>query len=64
MKFSDRFYAIGNFEKKRPGVGYVPAPCSLANQPADYLQTICNPMIGFFYVSLEIVGCGISRLVQ
>ena len=54
MKFSDRFYAIGNFEKKRPGIGYVPGLYSLANQPTDYLETICNPVIGFFYVSLEI----------
>ncbi len=54
MEFSDRFYAIGNFEKKRSGIRYVPRPCSLANQPADDLQTICDPMIGFFLESLEI----------
>ena len=64
MKFSHRFYAIGNFKKKRPGIRYVAALGSPANQRADYLQTICDPMIGFFYVSLAIFGCEISRFIQ
>jgi hypothetical protein len=61
MKFSDRIYAIGNFKKKRLRIRYITAPCSLANQSADHLQTICNPMLGFFPVSLEAFRRGSIR---
>ena len=53
MKFSDRFYAIGNFEKKRLRIRYVSIPGSLPNQGADELQTICNSMLSFFLVEVR-----------
>ncbi len=53
MKLSDRFYAIGNLEKKRPGIGYVPGLCSPPNKRAYYLQTICNPMLRLLSTKLR-----------
>jgi len=37
VKFSDRIYAVGNFQKKRLRIRYMADPCSLANQSADHL---------------------------
>jgi hypothetical protein len=53
VKLSDRFYTVGNFEKKRPRVGYIATPGPLTNQSADELQTICNPVLGLFSIKMR-----------
>ena len=58
MKFSDGFYAISNLRKKRLRVRYMPDPCSLTDKITDYLQTICDPMVGFFSVGVGAIHRG------
>ena len=53
MKLPDRFYTVGNFEKKRLWVRYISTPGSLPNESADELQTICNPMLRLFSIKMR-----------
>ncbi len=62
MKFTDSFYAIGDLEKKCLRIRYTSAPCSLANKGADHLQTVCNPMLGFFPIAVRNYLKGNNRL--
>ena len=58
MKLSDRFYTVGNFEKKRPRIRYITTPGSLTNQSADELETICNTMLGLFSIKMRTFTIG------
>ncbi len=53
MKFSNRFYPVGNFEKKRLWIVDFTASRPQTNERADHLQTIRNPMFGFCLISLK-----------
>ena len=54
MKFPNSFYAIGNLKKKRLGIRYISTPRPQANESADHLQTVGDPVVRFFAVSLEV----------
>ena len=58
MKLSDRFYTVGNFEKKRPRIRYIATPGPLTNQSADELETICNPVLGLFSIKMRTFTSG------
>lgn len=56
MEFSNRFYAISDFQKERLRILYIRRSRALANESANQLQTICDPMIGFLSISLKSLG--------
>ena len=53
MKLPYRFYTVSDFQKKRLGILYIARPCTLADQGADQLQTICDPAFGFLPIRSE-----------